>query len=156
MVVAVRGGDGGHLFLLCELQGVEGSEMSERGGSVVHSRQRKGGEGGGRAAFKGAVVTDASGCSRVDKRGGDKVSVLDAQGRHEVHCSRGLGTDKTVNGGFGLLIARSGRPERDASDIVAFPVTRRSKRRMVFTTGFVTSRKTQPNKNHPRIRNFAV
>ena len=47
-----------------------------------------------------------------------------------------------------------GRPEHDVSDIVPFPVTRGTKRKMGHTTGFVATIETQQNKNPLRIPNF--
>ena len=59
----------------------------------------------------------------------------------EGHCAgfrQGLG----LIGIRACQSARSGRPERDVSDINLFPVTRSSKRKMGCTTGFVTARPT--------------
>ena len=52
--------------------------------------------------------------------------------------------------------ARSGHPERDASGIVAFPMTRSSKLKKDCTTRFVTTRSTQQNKHHSRTPNFVT
>ena len=45
-------------------------------------------------------------------------------------------------------------PERDASGIIAFPMTRSTKQTTVSTTGFIAMRATQQNKNGSRIPNF--
>ena len=90
------------------------------------------------------------------EQGGDRI--VGGADKSRAGCAvvhRGFtGAGELGLGRFGSrLIVRPVCPERDASDIVAFPVTQSTKRKTGHTNGFVSMRPTQQNKNHSRILN---